>query len=36
MMRLAAWLGYKLGEAVWHLLHVVFDVDPPDFEWLNR
>jgi len=34
-MRLFAWLGFKLGEAVWYVLHTVFDVDPPD-PWFGR
>ena len=30
MMRLSAWVGYKIGEAVWWLLHEVMGLESPD------
>ena len=32
MIRVVAWIGQKIGEAAWWLLHTVFEVDPPDFD----
>jgi hypothetical protein len=32
MMRLLEWVGYKVGDGIYYVLHELLGIDPPDWD----
>ena len=32
MMRALEWLGFKIGDGIYWVLHELLDIDPPDMD----